>query len=151
MMAPWKPAGNGMGEAVSESNLVEVFHADNEVEALLYQTMLEEAGINVMARRSGDAISTSVIYPVPHLGIDLLVSADESPEATRLVEEFQQRAEAGELAVPEGMSSVVDVRNAPGERRSTLTIHDLIIRGGLVLAALIVLAIIIIYAFFLPH
>lgn len=141
-----------MGEAVSDSNLVEVFHADNEVEALLYQTMLEEAGIHVVERRSGDAISTSVIYPVPHLGIDLLVSNDDAPEATRLVEEFRQRADAGELAVPEGMSSIAEVQNT-GERgrRSTPTIHDLIIRGGLVIAALIVLAIIFIYAFVLPH
>ena len=82
---------------MSEGKLVVVFSAANEVQALLYRSVLEEAGIDVMERQYETFILESVKQRALHS--ELLVREEDADKARELVDAFHQEAERGELAV----------------------------------------------------
>jgi hypothetical protein len=86
---------------MDENELTVVFNAADEVEALLYRNMLEEAGIQVMER----LMETEWLEGVKQSGLhsQLLVREHDVALATHLVEAFQHEADDGELAaeIPE--------------------------------------------------
>ncbi|OPZ85517.1 MAG: hypothetical protein BWY76_01381 [bacterium ADurb.Bin429] len=75
--------------------LVPVFDAPDEIQALLYKTMLEEAGIGVVER----ALEPEWLEGVMQRGLhsQLLVQTADAETARTLVESFTAEANAGEL------------------------------------------------------
>jgi hypothetical protein len=79
-----------------DEELVPVYNAMSEVDALLYRTMLEEAGIDVVER----PFEADWLEGVRQDGLhsQLLVAASNVADARTLVEDFTREAENGELA-----------------------------------------------------
>lgn len=73
-----------------------VFDAADEVEAVLYRSLLEEAGIDVVER----PFEAEWFEGVRQQGLhsELLVRKEDAQRATELVAAFHQEAEEGELA-----------------------------------------------------
>lgn len=82
---------------MNENELVVVFNAGDEVEALLYRTLLEEAGINVLERPLETAWLETIKQDDLHS--QLLVYPADVERARLLIEAFQQEAVQGTLAV----------------------------------------------------
>lgn len=79
--------------------LVAVYDAATEVESVLYRTMLEEAGIDVVERQLEAYWLESVKQRALHS--QLLVRLADAERARELVEAFRAKAEAGELLPPD--------------------------------------------------
>lgn len=75
--------------------LVPVFDAPDEIQALLYKTMLEEAGIGVVERTYEPEWLEGVMQRGLHS--QLLVQAADAETARTLVASFTAEADAGEL------------------------------------------------------
>jgi len=82
---------------MSESALVAVFNAPDEIQALLYRTVLEEAGIDVVERTYEITLFESVRQNALHS--ELLVRAEDADRARALLAAFYQEAATGELAL----------------------------------------------------
>lgn len=82
-----------------EDELVPVFNATSEVEALLYRTMLEEAGIDVIERPFEADWFESI--KLDGLHSQLLVRAEDAEEAGQLAADFTREAETGVLSAPD--------------------------------------------------
>jgi len=78
-------------------NLVAVFDAIDEVQALLYRTMLEEAGIDVVERQLEAPWFETVKQQALHS--QLQVRQQDEERAHRLIAAFHEEAERGELTV----------------------------------------------------
>ena len=76
-------------------DLVPVYSATDEVQALLYRTMLEEAGIDVIELPYEEAWLGSV--KTDGLHSQLMVRAEDAEDARALVQAFTAEAAAGEL------------------------------------------------------
>jgi hypothetical protein len=76
-------------------DLVPVYDAGDEIQALLYRTMLEEAGIDVFER----PYEAEWLEGVQQRGLhsELQVRAEDAETARALVASFTQEAETGEL------------------------------------------------------
>jgi len=89
---------------MSEEEFTVVFNATDELQALLYRSMLEEAGITVMER----PLETDWLEGVKQSGLhsQLLVQEHDLELAAGLVTAFQHEADNGELAadIPEQSS-----------------------------------------------
>lgn len=81
---------------MTENTLVAVFDAPDEIQALLYRTMLEEAGIPVMERPMEAEWLEGVMQQGLHS--QLLVREGDAEEARRLVEDFRREADEGILS-----------------------------------------------------
>jgi len=79
-----------------EEELVAVFDAADEVQALLYRTVLEEAGIDVVERPYETAWFESVKQNALHSR--LLVRRHDAARAKSLLDAFQAAAEGGTLS-----------------------------------------------------
>ena len=78
--------------------LVTIYTSDNEIEAQLYQALLEEAGIPAMLQTLPDVWGQrGEIVGQPRARFRLLVHAENAGQAGELVEAFRAQAEAGEL------------------------------------------------------
>ena len=77
--------------------LAVVFDATDEVQALLYRTMLEEAGIDVLERPLETLMFESVRQRALHS--QLLVRREDAARARGLIDAFREEAERGELTV----------------------------------------------------
>ena len=88
---------------MERENLVAVFDAADEVGALLFRTVLEEAGIDVVERPYETLWLESVKQRALHS--QLLVRRSDEARARQLIEAFRAEAERGELIVenPEGL------------------------------------------------
>ena len=88
---------------MDDRELVVVFDAESDVQALLYRTMLEEAGIDVVERQLEVPWFEGVRWRALHS--QLLVRAEDAERASTLVREFTEAAEQGNLNVenPEGL------------------------------------------------
>lgn len=88
---------------MDNDNLVSVFNATDEVQALLYRSMLEEAGIDVVENQLEAQWLESV--KLQGLHSQLLVRPKDEARARELIEAFREEAERGELTVdnPEGL------------------------------------------------
>lgn len=91
---------------MDNSKLVVVFDAEDEISALLYRTMLEEAGIDVIERPLEVIWFEGVRQRALHS--QLLVRETDAAQARTLVEAFRADAEAGELNAAEEDSSQSD-------------------------------------------
>ncbi|HOF86745.1 MAG TPA: DUF2007 domain-containing protein [Armatimonadota bacterium] len=83
--------------------LVPVFDAPDEIQALLYQTMLEEAGIGVVERTFEPEWLEGVMQRGLHS--QLLVRAADAETARALVESFSADADAGALDAEAGQEA----------------------------------------------
>ena len=81
---------------MAEEQFVVVMDTEDEVQALLYRRMLEEAGIAVFEI----PLETDLLEGVREQGLhsQLMVSAKDAPEAERLIASFEQEADSGELS-----------------------------------------------------
>jgi hypothetical protein len=88
-------------DVMTDDELVVVFNAEDEVQALLYRNLLEEAGIPVIERPLEAEWLEGVMHQDLHS--QLLVREDDAEEAHRLVEAFRREAEEGILSaeIPE--------------------------------------------------
>ncbi|MHB9026900.1 MAG: putative signal transducing protein [Armatimonadota bacterium] len=77
------------------SKLQVVFDAPDEVQAVLYRSLLEEAGIDVVER----PLETDWFEGVRQQGLhsQLLVREEDAPRAAELVAAFRQEAEEGDF------------------------------------------------------
>jgi hypothetical protein len=73
-----------------------IFEAKNEVQALLYRAMLQEAGIDVMERPMEPEVMEGVRWRDLHS--QLLVRAEDEARALELIDAFASEAASGELA-----------------------------------------------------
>ncbi|MHB0937331.1 MAG: putative signal transducing protein [Armatimonadota bacterium] len=82
---------------MKDDNLVAVFNATDEVQALLYRSMLEEAGIDVVE----SLLEAQWLESVKLQGLhsQLLVRQADEARARELIAAFREEAERGELAV----------------------------------------------------
>jgi len=80
---------------MAEERLIDVFEAGDAVEAMLYRTMLEEAGITVIEQPM-EIIGYGGIMPEQCYS-RLLVSAEDEQRARELIEAFHEEAQSGEL------------------------------------------------------
>lgn len=83
-------------DLMGEDELVAVFDAEDEIQALLYRSMLEEAGIDVIERPMEEPWLEGVMVRALHS--QLLVREEDAERAYLLVESFRQEAEEGTLA-----------------------------------------------------
>ena len=88
--------------------LVPVYDAETEVEAVLYRTMLEEAGIDVVERPYETVWLESVKQRALHS--QLLVRAEDAERARALVAAFEEEAARGELNLEGGDADAGDAR-----------------------------------------
>ncbi len=79
--------------------LVVVFDAETEIQAVLYRTMLEEAGIDVV-ERPWEAYWLEAVRQ-HDLHSQLLVREADARRARELVEAFRAEANAGKLSLPD--------------------------------------------------
>jgi len=88
---------------MGSEDLVSVFDATDEVQSLLYRTMLEEAGIDVVERQL--EIPWLETLKLQGLHSQLLVRRRDEARARELIASFHEEAESGELTVdnPEGL------------------------------------------------
>lgn len=88
-------------ELMSDDELVPVYNAETEVEALLYRTMLEEAGIDVVERPLEEGWLEGIKQQALHS--QLLVRESDAARAGTLVAAFHREADSGELSadIPE--------------------------------------------------
>lgn len=89
-----------------EDELVPVYNALSEVDALLNRTMLEEAGIDVVERQ----LEADWLEGVRQDGLhsQLLVAVANEAEARRLLDDFTREAESGELTAEGAPDEVTD-------------------------------------------
>ena len=82
---------------MDDNELIAVFNAVDEIQALLYRSMLEEAGIDVIER----PWETGLFEGVEQRGLhsQLLVREEDVDKASTLVTAFRHDAEEGELAL----------------------------------------------------
>jgi len=85
------------GQAVENDKLIAVFNATDEVQALLYRSMLEEAGIDVVEK----PLEAQWFESVKQQGLhsQLLVRPKDEVRARELIAAFREEAARGELAV----------------------------------------------------
>lgn len=83
-------------ELMEDDELVTVFDADDEVEALLYRSMLEEAGIAVIERPMEEPWLEGVMQRALHS--QLLVREEDAERAFALVDAFRREADEGVLS-----------------------------------------------------
>jgi hypothetical protein len=84
---------------MADEELVVVYDAMDDIQALLYRTMLEEAGIAVVERPMEVTWLEGV--KVEALHSQLMVREEDVNRATKLVESFRREAEEGQLAAEE--------------------------------------------------
>ena len=99
---------------MERDDLVPVFDATDEVQALLYKSMLEEAGIGVVERTYEPEWLEGVMQRGLHS--QLLVQAGDADTARALVESFSAEATAGELDAEAGQE--VEAREEYGTPES---------------------------------
>lgn len=82
---------------MKDEDLVPVFNATNEVQALLYRSMLEEAGIDVVE----NLLEAQWFESVKQQGLhsQLLVRPKDEARARELIAAFSEEAARGELSV----------------------------------------------------
>ena len=83
-------------ELMSDDELVIVYNAEDEIGALLYRTMLEEAGIDVIERPMEEPWLEGIMQQGLHS--QLLVRERDAERAQSLVEAFTREADSGELS-----------------------------------------------------
>lgn len=81
---------------MANTDLVVVYDAEEEVHAVLYRSLLEEAGIDVVERPLEAEWLEGVRLRALHS--QLLVRAEDAERARALVDAFQQDAEDGDLS-----------------------------------------------------
>lgn len=79
-----------------DPQLVEIVVANSEVEMLLYRTVLQEAGIDVMVKRVGDPVVTGDIYRMQDPHYLLQVRAEEAVHARILITDYRRSIDTGE-------------------------------------------------------
>lgn len=91
-------------EVMRDDELVPVLNAETEIEAFLYRTMLEEAGIDVIERPFEEEWFEGVKQQQLHS--QLLVRDDDAERAGLLISAFRRQAESGELGetIPESVN-----------------------------------------------
>jgi hypothetical protein len=90
-------------------SLVTVFNAIDEVQALLYRTVLEEAGIDVVERQLETPWFETVKQQALHS--QLQVRREDEARALELIAAFHEEAERGKLTV----DNPQDLPDTPGE------------------------------------
>jgi hypothetical protein len=85
---------------MGEAREVVVFQAYTDVEALLYESMLREAGISVMRRSSADLFIIGIVTPPDKPKYELLVLEQDAERARQYVIAFHEAAENGALQLP---------------------------------------------------
>lgn len=76
-----------------------VYETNDEIEAEIYKSMLEEAGIAVNLQALPDMWGQRTVWAGPTRSrFCLLVSPQDAGEAARLVESFHEQAASGALA-----------------------------------------------------
>ncbi|HEY3378689.1 MAG TPA: hypothetical protein VGL77_14475 [Armatimonadota bacterium] len=94
-------------------DLVPVFNATDEVQSLLYCTMLQEAGIDVIERPLEESWLEGVMQQGLHS--QLLVRAEDAERAHALVESFRAEADQGLLnATPDEDPKLAPTDEATG-------------------------------------
>lgn len=78
---------------------VVVFESNNQVEAILYQNMLQDAGIQVMDQPQVDPFLTNVIVTIVPPEYRLFVRAEDAQKARELVDAYRAEVERGDLSV----------------------------------------------------
>ncbi len=124
---------------MADDELVAVFSSENEVEASLYQCMLEEAGIPVMVRNLTDIWGqrSGIFNTQPQPRVTVFVSARDAAQARALVEDFRHQAASGALRIGEhDAPPPLDDAHVEGARRAELVILSAVLLGLLVLAVL---------------
>ena len=84
---------------MTEEELIPVFDAVDALEALLYRSLLEEAGIDVEER----PFESDTFESVRQFGLhsQLLVNAHDAAAALELIKAFREEADHGELRADE--------------------------------------------------
>lgn len=104
-LLPWCPNCGTMNTSemeewevalMEDEDLVPVYDADDEVEALLYRSMLEEAGISVIERPLEEPWLEGVMQRSLHS--QLLVRDEDAERAFALVDAFRHEADDGVLS-----------------------------------------------------
>jgi hypothetical protein len=101
---------------MAEDRLVAVYDAYTEVEAVLYRSMLEEAGIDVVELPLEVEWFEGVRQR--NLHSRLLVSAEDAERARELIVAFHEEAQTGELSTelpPEGADTAPPPDDFPPE------------------------------------
>lgn len=80
---------------MTSDKLVPVFSALNEIQAVLYRSMLEEAGIDVFEEMMEDDVFVGVKLRGMHSR--LMVREEDAQRATDLVIAYSQEVDRGEL------------------------------------------------------
>lgn len=107
------------GDMMSDEELVVVLDATNGLEAKLYQTMLEEAGVRVLATNSRQIISDALLARLPYRNLRRLqVFRSDAPRAMQLIEDYRREVDAGNLALEADESE----EPTPAERKSGSTV-----------------------------
>jgi hypothetical protein len=118
---PWCPNCGAMADEsedweetmMDEDELTVVFNAEDEVQALLYRNMLEEAGIHVLER----PLEAEWFEGVKQSGLhsQLLVRDQDAEQASALVEAFMREADSGELSAEIPEQGKDDTEKVKGE------------------------------------
>jgi len=82
---------------MDEQELVPVYDAMDEIQAVLHRELLEEAGFDVMEREYESDIFVGVRQNDLHS--QLLVHSEDAERASQLIAEYNEEAEDGDLEI----------------------------------------------------
>ncbi len=98
---------------MAEDELVAVYGAESEIDALLHRELLEEAGIDVMEQVRESEIFAGITYDTLHSV--LLVRAADADRARELLDAYAAEEASGELAgeKPDEKPDIDDGKDTP--------------------------------------